>query len=152
MKSTETDRPAQSRRRRSRWLFLWVGLLLAGGVAAVLVPFLLVSTTMGADPALQSASQFALASPDTRVAIALEVTSLPSGTLLTGALLQKNADGSYTRTAQQATVRWSGEQLVMGSRNDIRQGAIVQVSGLVGSDSIVQASQIVVLTGFVQVH
>jgi hypothetical protein len=107
---------------------------------------------MGAGTSVQTARQFTLASPNARVAIALEVTSLPSSTLLTGALLQKNADGSYTRTAQQATIRWSTTQLVMGSSSDIRVGAILQVSGQMGSDSVLQASQLVVLTGFVQVH
>jgi len=151
MRPTEIERSKGTRGRRRRWLFLWAGLLLAAAVAAVLVPFLLTYNAMGADPAVQTANQFALASPDTQVAIVLEVTSLPSSTLLSGAVLQKDADDSYTRTSQEATVRWSAAQLVMGSTNDIRQGAIVQVNGQMGGDSIVQASQVVVLTGFVQV-
>lgn len=151
MRVTQRERSEGSRWGRRRWLFLWVGLLLAAAVAAVLVPFLLTYTAMGADPAVQTANQFALASPDAPVAIVLEVTSLPSGTLLSGAVLQKNADDSYTRTSQDATVRWSAAQLVMGSTTDIRPGAIVQVNGQMGGDSIVQASQVVVLTGFVQV-
>ncbi|HEY1348302.1 MAG TPA: hypothetical protein VGF67_01595 [Ktedonobacteraceae bacterium] len=141
-------------RRPGPWLrVLLLALLLVAGITALLFPFLLVyNNTMNADTTLQTARQLALASPGAQVTVALEVTAAPAGALVTGTLLQKESGSAYTRTGRQATIRWDRAQLVMGSRSDARQGAILQVSGRMGSDGIVQASQVVFLTGFVQIH
>ena len=151
MASRQTNVSQRARRRRSRLRFLLLGLFVAGGIAALFLPFLLLRNMMSSGMPLQTARQFALASPNAQTNIALEVTSLPTSTLLTGTLLQKNADDSYSRTDQKVTVQWNSAQLVMGNSSDVKQGAILQVDGRVGDNGVLRASQVVILTGMVQV-
>jgi hypothetical protein len=154
MHATENTNVTGRTRRPGPWLrVLLLALLLVGGTAALLFPFLLVyNNTMNAGTTLQTARQFALSSPGAQVTVALEVTAVPAGALVTGTLLHKESDNAYARTGQQAMIRWNTARLVMGSRSDVKEGAILQVSGRMGSDGVVQASQVVFLTGFVQVH
>lgn len=144
------QRPGPGRRGRMR--FLLAGLLLAGVAAALLVPFLLVSARMGTNQAPATVRQFALASPGARITLVLEVTALPSGALLTGTLLRQDGGAAYARTGQGVTVRWDTAQLVMGRSSDIRRGAVLQVSGRLDGGGALVASQMVVLSGVVQVH
>lgn len=151
MASRQTNVSQRARRRRSRLRFLLLGLFIAAGIAALFLPFLLLRNMMSSGTPLQTARQFALASPNAQTNIALEVTSLPTSTLLTGTLLQKNADDSYSRTDQKVTVQWNAAQFVMGNSSDVKQGAILQVDGRVGDNGVLRASQVVILTGIVQV-
>src|SRR3954471_5863074 len=140
MRSRQTDAPNHAR-RRGKLRFLFLTLLIVGGATALLLPFLLIRTMMSGT-SLQTDNQFELASPNSRGDIALEVTSLPSSTLLTGTLLQKTTNDSYKRTNQKVTVQWNASQLVMGKRSDIKEGAVLQVGGRVGNDGVLIASQV----------
>lgn len=83
--------------------------------------------------------------------IVIEVSEASEGRIR-GKLLEKQDETHYSRTANAADVSWGKDTaLVMGKAEDIRAGAIVHVTGKVAEDHSVQARQMVILTGYVQV-
>lgn len=150
MKSSKdsTDRKQQQRSSRGPLL---LGLLIVGVLAAIVIPFYLGFSNMMGGSAPQTAQQFASSSPGSQAKVAVEVISVPSQTLLTGNLLQKNSDGTYSRTGKTVQVKWSSTtSLAMGSSSDVKVGAIIQVSGLLDANDVLTAGQIVILTNFAQ--
>ena len=136
---------------RSRWMLLG-GLFLLVLVVALLIP-LWNRMTSGSAP--ESAQQLNSVPAGTTVTIALGVTALPSSDLLTGTLLERNADGLYHRTGKTVQVRWQNStSIVMGQRQDVHVGAILQVRGrtTASGGSVVDADEIVILTGAVTVQ
>jgi hypothetical protein len=112
---------------------LFVGLFIVGGLAVIAIPLYLgYSSMMGGGSTPQTAQQFALAAPGSQVTVVVEVTGTPSQTQLTGTLLNKNGDGTYSRTSQTVTVKWNPSGSVsMGSSADVKVGAVLQVVGQV---------------------
>lgn len=143
--------PGRAWSKRKLFAPLLLGLFVLGVIAAVAIPLYLGYASMMGGAAPQTARQFSASAPGAQAQIAIEVTRLPSQTLLLGNLLQKNADGSYSRTGKMVSVKWSGTKIVMGSNADVKVGAILQASGVLGTDDVLTANQIVILTGFVQV-
>jgi hypothetical protein len=141
-----------SGRARQRKLLgpLLLGLLLIGIIAAIAIPFYLGFSSMMGGTSPQTAQQIAASTPGSQVHVAIEVTTVSSQVLLTGNLLQKNADGSYSRTGRTINVRWSATNLVMGSTSDVKVGAILQTSGVLDGSGVLTAGQIVVLTNVVK--
>lgn len=83
--------------------------------------------------------------------IVVEIAEAPAGRIR-GKLLEKLDETHYARTGNQAEIAWGNETaIVMGKAEDIRAGAVVHVTGKVAADRSVQAQQIVILTGYVQV-
>jgi hypothetical protein len=148
MKSS-SDFSGRARQRKFSGPLL-LGLLLIGIIAALAIPFYLgFSSMMGGTPP-QTAQQIAASTPGSQVHVAIEVTTLSSQTLLTGNLLQKNADGSYSRTGKTMSVKWSGTNIMMGSSSDVKVGAILQTSGVLDKNGVLTAGRIVVLTNVIQ--
>ena len=133
---------------------LLLSLLVLAVAAAVLLPFILLRNSMGGGSPPETQAQLTHATPGSLARIACEVTSLAADNLIIGTLLQRNSDGSYSRTGQTVRIQWNPNHssIVMGSNSDIHQGAVLQVSGHVGSDGIIDADQIVILTGAVTVQ
>lgn len=139
-------------RRQPRRNFgpLLLGLLALAILAAIALPFYFGRMMSSSPP--QTAQQFALASPGTSMSVVLEVTSLPTTTLFEGTLLQRNDDGSYSRTSQHVSVQWQPAQsVIMGNSSDVKVGGILQVQGTLSTNTLLTASQIVVLSGYVQI-
>ncbi len=130
---------------------LLLGVLILAAIAAIVIPFYLGFSGMMAGSAPQSAKQLAAASPGSQANVAIEVTSLPAQTMLEGNLLQKNADGTYSRTGKTISVKWGGSKFVMGGSSDIKVGAILQASGILNPSDVLTAQQIVVLTTSVHI-
>jgi hypothetical protein len=150
MKSSN-DRPKLARPQRRSFGPLLLGLLILGVIAALAIPFYLgFSNMMQGGTTPQTAQQLAASTPGSQVNVAIEVTNMPSSVLLDGNLLQKNADGTYSRTGKTISVRWSSTKIVMGSSSDIKVGAILQASGILGTNNVLTAAQIVILTASVQ--
>src|SRR5581483_3360414 len=148
----KSSQPSDSRKRSSRRSYgpLLLGLFVVGGVAIVgLLLYLGYSMMMGGS-APQTAQQFTSAAPGSHVQIAFEVTGLPSSSLLNGNLLQKNADGSYSRIGRTLSVRWDASKVVMGSSSNVKVGAILQISGTLDAHDVLTAGQVVILTEFVK--
>ncbi len=98
-----------------------------------------------------SSAEFAQLKADAETKIVVEVVEASEGRFR-GKLLEKRDETHYSRTANVADVSWGKDTaLVMGKAEDIHPGAIVHVTGKVAEDHSVQARQIVVLTGYVQV-
>jgi len=133
---------------------LLLGLLVLGIAAAILIPLYLVRTSaiMG-NSSPESASQLAAATPGSQATIVCEVSSLPSSTLIDGVLLQRQSDGSYSRTSKPVQMQWdpSSSSIVMGSSQEIHQGAVLQVHGRIDTQGVIHVDQVVILTGAVTV-
>lgn len=149
MKSSKApfDR-ARSQRRSFGPLLL--GLLIVGVIAAIAIPLYLGYTRMMGAAAPQTAQQVAAAAPGSHSNVAVEVTSLSSQAVLIGNLLQKNADGTYSRTGKMVSIQWNATKIVMGSSADVKVGAVLQASGVLNANDVLIADQIVILTGSVQ--
>ena len=77
---------------------------------------------------------------------------MSSSNLMNGNLLQKNSDGSYSRTGRTLRVQWNADSsFVMGSSQQVKLKSVLQISGRVGEDHIVTANQIVILTSIAQI-
>jgi hypothetical protein len=85
------------------------------------------------------------------VKIVMEVADAGAANRIRGRLLEKLDETHYTRTANPAEVEWGKDTaIVMGKVADIHAGAVLHVTGKVAADHTVVASQIVILTGYVQ--
>jgi len=63
-----------------------------------------------------------------------------------------NPGSVYRRTTNSLEATWTSDtKLLMANAEDIRAGAVAQVSGTVASDRSIQAQQLVILTGYVEV-
>jgi hypothetical protein len=101
--------------------------------------------------AAASGSEFAQAKEQESVKVVVEVLETPEGEIH-GRILDRQDDAHYTRTKDEARIHWdSSTAIVMGKTADVRPGAILHISGTVGGDHSVQARQIVILSGYVQV-
>ena len=151
MKSSKAF-PARKQPQRKSVGPLLLGLFIVGGLAVIAIPLYLGYSSMmegGSTP--QTAQQFALAAPGSQVTVVVVVTGTPSQTQLTGTLLNKNGDGTYSRTSQTVTVKWNPSGSVsMGRSADVKVGAVLQVVGQVGANNVLTASQLVILTDVVQ--
>lgn len=149
MKASNTSSSQARPGRRLITPFL-LGLFFLGIVAAVAVPIYWRYSSMIGGSAPQTVQQFAASTPGAQAQIAVEVSGMPSDSMLTGSLLQKNADGTYSRTAKIVSVKWRSAKIVMGSSSDVKVGAILQISGTLSTNDTLTAVQIVILTGFAQ--
>lgn len=96
-------------------------------------------------------TEFAQLKPQDSAKIVVEVTEATAGNIR-GKLLEKQDETHYARTGNQAEVSWGKDTaLVMGKADDVHAGAILHVTGKVAADRSLQAQQIVILTGYVQV-
>jgi hypothetical protein len=96
-------------------------------------------------------AEFAQLKPQDKAKIVVEVTEAPERRIR-GTLLEKRDETHYVRTAKQTEVGWSKDTAIaMGRAEDIHVAAVLHVTGKVAADHSVQAQQIVILTGYVQV-
>ena len=99
-----------------------------------------------------SNAEFAQLKTQDDTKIVVEVTEIASDGRIRGKLLEKQDETHYARTGTLAEVDWGkGTVIVMGKAEDIRAGAVVHVTGEIAKDRSVQAKQMVILTGYVQV-
>lgn len=147
MQTTKTPGNGRQRTSLGPWL---LGVLIVVILAALAIPLYLGYSKMMGGSASQTAQQFAASTPGAHVTWALEVTNTPSQTLLTGNLLQKNADGTYSRTGKTVRVQWTAKSVVMGSSSQVKVGAILQASGVLGTNDVLTASRVVILTSLIQ--
>ena len=129
----------------------WIFLL------AVLATLSAVFVWRGAEKAMKmhpeaaNHAQFAQLRPQETAKVVVEVLET-SEAMIRGRLLDKKDDTHYARTQNEANILWhSGTAIVMGKAADVHPGAIIHVTGTVAGDHSLQARQIVILTGYVQV-
>jgi hypothetical protein len=149
MKNSSTS-PGEMRPKHKSFGPFFLGLFLLGIIVAVAIPLYLGYSGMMGGSTPQTALQFSASTPGAQAQIAVEVTRMLSHTLLVGNLLQKNADETYSHTEKTVRVKWDNTKIVMGSSSDVKVGAILQASGVLSPDDTLNAVQIVILTGVVQ--
>jgi len=97
--------------------------------------------------------QFLALKPGEVAKIVFEVTGMPTDHELAGKLLEKQDQTHYTRTSTEVEVIVDAKSsIVMGSRADVRSGAILHVTATVEENHALRAHQLVVLTEYVTVH
>jgi hypothetical protein len=137
---------------------LLLGLLILAVVAAILVPLYILRNTMisqlaGSPNNVRTQAQSAAVTPGSPAKFVCQITSTKANNRMNGLILKENSDGSYSSTGSSVSIQWDpNRSITMGSRQDVHQGAILQVSGPVSSDRVVHADQIVILTGIVTVR
>ena len=138
---------ASVKRSRPLWIFLLAGL----AVLSLVFVWSGAGRMMRMQAHAASHSEFLQLKPQDNAKIVLEVAEMSEGRIR-GTLLEKQDETHYARTGNAAEVAWGKDTaVVMGKAEDIRAGAIVHVTGKVAADRSVQAQQIVILTGYVQV-
>ena len=97
-------------------------------------------------------SEFLALGPGQIAKVVLEVNAIPSDHQLVGKLLEKRNETHYTRTSTEVDVSLDAKApIMMGSRSDVRNGAILHVTGIVKENHALRAKQLVVLTEYVTV-
>jgi hypothetical protein len=119
-------------------------------VIAVALPFTLVKTTR--DQALAETDYSRTVIPNQAGKFVVEVISTNTDNSLNTRILTRNSDGSYTRTQQLLTLTWNEQQVTLGTKEDVKKDAILQVKGPVDAQGIMHSNHIVVFTNSVTVH
>jgi hypothetical protein len=98
-------------------------------------------------------NELAQLAPGSKTQVVVEIASVDSKGAAEGKLLDRERDDLYRKTATQVGIKFSeSTPVVMGKLADLHAGSVVHVKGTVGDDHRIAAEQIVVLTGYVQVH
>ena len=134
---------------RRKWL-LWAltgSVVLAAGSAIV---FDVTRRAASMRPATARAAAVLAARPNTSVTAVVRLQGPEAGTYL-AELLESVGETTYRETPTLIHVALSADiRVVMGSRGDIRPGAIVQVAGTIDGQHTLHASRMVILSGYVR--
>ena len=129
-----------------KWI-IFLAVLAAVGVWAIRGVLVRAQQMITADT---TASTFASISPGSSAKAVVRLDSV-KGKELKGTLLEKQSDTVYRvpfrRTAAVIAVLTPDASVVMGKRQDIGVGAVVQLAGTIGASHILQTNQVVILTG-----
>jgi hypothetical protein len=129
----------------------WVFVLVALAALSAIFMWRGAEKAMRMRPQAASQFEFAQLKPEEAAKVVVEVLEASEGKIR-GRLLDRQDDTHYTRTQNEARIRWGASAaIVMGKAGDVHPGAILHVTGTVTSDHGLQARQIVILTGYVQV-
>jgi hypothetical protein len=132
---------------------LWVFLLTTLALLASLAMWRTADQAMQMKSRAAGSAQFAALKPGEITKVVLEVTGKSSEGQFTGKLLEKKDETGYTYTATEISVAFDGKTpVVMGKVSDVRPAAILHVTGSVAQNHTLQATQLVVLTGYVTVR
>jgi len=130
---------------------VWIFMLAALAVLSLVFVWRGTGRMMRMQTHAANQAEFVQLKPQDTAKIVVELTEATEGRIR-GNLLEKQDETHYMRTGSQAAVVWGKDTtIVMGKAEDIHPGAIVHVAGKVAADHRVQAEQIVILTGYVQV-
>lgn len=96
---------------------------------------------------------FAHAAVGSIVKLVVELRAPSSDRELHGVLLEKQSEKVYKRTASKVIAHSESDtKIIMGKSDDIHPSAVVHITGKLNADRSVAASQIVILTGYVDVQ
>jgi hypothetical protein len=150
--AAEVDMSDVDSRKMGRWLLTFV-MLAALSVAALVTAGRRSMRMSSATAAAVDPNELAQLAPGSKTQVVVEIASVDSKGTAEGKLLDRERDDLYRKTATEVGIKFSeSTPVVMGKLADLRAGAVVHVKGTVGDDHRIAAEQIVVLTGYVQVH
>jgi hypothetical protein len=142
-------RRSSGRLSNRRWIFLLAALALLAFLAMQRSVRRAMKMTVEAAPG----AEMLRLKPGDATKVVLELTSVTAGTRAEGRVLERQTETVYRRSANTVRVAFSASTpVVMGKTSDVQPGAVVHVSGTVGEDQTLNATQIVILTGYVQVE
>jgi hypothetical protein len=137
----------------SRTTRIWIAVL----VALAVLSFLAMRRSLGKAMQMQVQATSSASLPQLKVGeevkVVVEITSVLSGSIIQGTLLEKQTETVYHRSGNSTKIAFEpSTPVVMGKVSDIHQGAIVHIKAKMGEDHVLHAEQIVVLTGYVKVQ
>jgi len=139
--------------KSSSRLARWIGLIVVI-VAVTLVAVWSVEVRamrMQTAAAASDNDQLAKAQPGSQLKAVVELTSTGDGKA-EGLVLDKQSENAYRRSNATLQIDFApATKFVMGSAGDLRKDAVVHVTGTVAQNRRLEASQIVILTGYVSV-
>jgi hypothetical protein len=131
---------------------IWWGLLAALAIVVGLAGWRVTGRMMSMDASAAGASQYEQYKPGDTAKVVIEVTEAAAGSL-TGKILERENETVYKRTGKLGRATFSAStKVLMGKPADIKPEAVLHITGTVGSDHILTARQVVVLTGYVRVE
>jgi hypothetical protein len=129
----------------------WILLLVALAALSAIFVWRGAMKAMKMRPGSAGASQLAQVKPNETAKVVVEVMGTAEGKIR-GRILNPQDDTHYVRTEDQVDVQWdTATSIVMGKAADVQPGAVIHATGTVAANHSVQARQIVILTGYVQV-
>ncbi len=134
---------------------IWIGLTAVAVLILIAVVFSAAQRDlkMSSGAAASGASQFLEAAPGTKMKVVVEIQKPQGDGDFAARLLDRRSDTVYYRTSTPVTIRSdSATRFVMGKAADLHAAAVVHVTGTVEADHRLNAEQIVILTGYVEVH
>ncbi len=131
---------------------IWMSLLIALAMLALLAVWRTAQKSMQMQTVAAGSAEVQGKKPGEAIKVVLEVADSTS-VEIHGKLLEKQDETHYVRTATEVRVGFdTSTPVVMGKAADLHPGAIIHVSGTVNTRQAVEAKQIVILTGYVQVR
>lgn len=141
------------RQKRSLGMAHWIGLI-AMVIAVTLVAVWSVGVRamrMQTAAAATGDDRLAKAQPGSQLKAVVELTSA-ADRKVEGLVLDKQSENAYRRSKATILIDFApATKFVMGSAGDLRKDAVVHVTGTVTQNRRLEASQIVILTGYVSV-
>jgi hypothetical protein len=108
---------------------------------------------MSSGAATSGANQLLQAVPGTKTKVVVVIEKAAGDGVFIARMLDKRSETVYSRSTTPVTIRSDDKTLfVMGKSTDVHPAAVVHVTGTVDSDRRVNAEQIVILTGYVEVR
>ena len=135
---------------RSRWIALIIVVI----TVALFAVWSVGVRAMRMQTAAAASESDQLANPllGSQLKAVVELTSAGDGGA-EGFVLDKLSENTYRRTKATLEIDFApATKFVMGTSGDIRKGAVLHVTGTIAQNRRLQASRIVILTGYVSVN
>jgi hypothetical protein len=146
----EMNKSSSLQRAGRVWIALTVIVLLV--LVAVILGAAQREHQMSSGAASSGAEQLLQAASGTKIKVVVEVEKQTNGMFISR-VLDPRSETVYTRTKTPVTILAADTtRYVMGKSADLHPAAVIHVTGTIDSDRHVKADQIVILTGYVQVH
>ncbi|HLH08939.1 MAG TPA: hypothetical protein VKW78_16990 [Terriglobales bacterium] len=134
---------------------VWIALILTLLIAMIVVVLVAAQRDreMSSGAAASTSQQFSQTAPGTKTKVVVQVEKATGSATFSARLLEKQSERVYLRTSTPLTIRSdTSTKFVMGQPSDLRPTAVVHVTGTVGADRQLNAEQIAILTGYVEVR
>ena len=142
--------PSQDFSRTSR---IWIALLLALALLSFLAMRRSLGKAMRMNAGATADRSAAQRDAGDEVEVVLEVTRVAAAASVEGNVLERQSEIVYQRTGNAIKIAFGAvTPVVMGKMPDVHAGAVVHVKAKMGTDRVLRAEQLVILTGYVTVQ
>ena len=131
---------------------IWIVLLIALALLSFLAMRRSLTRAMGMNVATAPPSSLAQLKAGDQAKVVLELTSVTAASL-EGEILEKQSETNYHRIGNTIKIAFDATTpVVMGKASDVHQGAVVHIKAKMGTDHLLHAEQIVILTGYIKLQ